>query len=111
MFENFTTEIIAISAAVTTIGGAGALIYKFYKCLKAPIETLTEKVENLETVTLQNAKSLKKMNKVLSINTKATGDLLEHGATGNHNFEMMQRKKELDSVLREIAFDDTKAIE
>ena len=98
--------ILALSGAVTTVGGAAEKIFKAVKAVKAPekaqndeITEIKKRLDTLETKLRKDEgqiESGKECNRVL---TKGMLALLEHGINGNNIDQMRDAKNDVEAYL------------
>lgn len=98
--------LLAISGAVTTVGGAVEKIAKIFRAAKAPekaqdaeiteIKTRLDKVEREQASDEEAIADTKECNRVL---TKGMLALLEHGINGNNIDQMRDAKNDVEAYL------------
>lgn len=103
-------EIVAIALAVaggiSTLAGAGNWIIKIISALKAPnaeqdrrLSDLEKHMEEVDGYLAADKKRLDNIDESTRVTQRALLALLAHGIDGNHQSQMEDAKKELESHL------------
>ena len=103
-------EIVAIALAVaggiSTLAGAGNWIIKIISALKAPnaeqdrrLSVLEKHMEEVDGYLATDKKRLDNIDESTRVTQRALLALLAHGIDGNHQSQMEDAKKELESHL------------
>ena len=98
--------ILALSGAVSTVGGAVEKIVKGVRAVKAPeqaqnveIEGLKTRIKKLEDALVTDEKQLKDAKECNHVLTKGMLALLEHGINGNNIDQMRDAKNGVEAYL------------
>ena len=98
--------ILALSGAVTTVGGAAEKIFKAVKAAKAPEKAQNKEIAEIKTRLDEIEKSLEIDKKLIDdakecnhVLTKGMLALLEHGINGNNIDQMRDAKNGVEAYL------------
>lgn len=98
--------ILAVAGAISTLGGAANWLVKLVQALKAPnadqnhrLDKLERHMEEVDTFLAKDKARLDGIDESTRVTQRALLALLAHGIDGNHQSQMEDAKKELESHL------------
>ena len=98
--------VLAVAGAISTLGAAGNWLVKLITALKAPnaeqdkrLEQLEKHMKEVDGYLANDKQRLDNIDESTRVTQRALLALLAHGIDGNHQTQMEEAKKELESHL------------
>lgn len=98
--------ILAVAGAISTLAGAANWLVKLVQAMKAPnaeqdnrLTKLEKHMEDVDKFLAQDKERLDNIDESTRVTQRALLALLAHGIDGNHQTQMEEAKKELESHL------------
>lgn len=97
---------LAVAGAISTLGGAANWLVKLVQAIKAPnaqqdrrLAALEKHMEEVDGYLAKDKEHLESIDESTRVTQRALLALLAHGIDGNHQSQMEEAKKELESHL------------